>query len=83
MSYINDLLHEVTHRRIANYAAPDQDAIAGARSQLMFETIQAGLGRGVDDFVLKTSAGHSLLQVMQPFRDLWALLYRDGWMIEW
>ena len=49
----------------------------------MFETIQAGLGRGVDDFVLKTSAGHSLLQVMQPLRDLWALLYRDGWMIEW
>jgi len=32
MSYVDDLLHEVTHRGIAHYAASDQDAIARLRS---------------------------------------------------
>ena len=32
MSYVDDLLHEVTHRGVAYYAASDQDAIARLRS---------------------------------------------------
>jgi hypothetical protein len=48
----------------------------------MFEAIKAGLGRGVGDFVLISSVCHPLPQVTQPFRDLWALLDRNRWMIE-
>jgi hypothetical protein len=82
MSYVDDLFHEVTHGGIANYAASDQNAIARLCSQLMFETIEAGLGRGVDDFVRVASACHPFLQITQSFRELWALLCRDRWMIE-
>jgi len=32
MSCVDDLLHEVTHRRIASYGPADQDAIARFRS---------------------------------------------------
>ena len=32
MSYVDDLLHEVTHRGIAYDTASDQDAIARLRS---------------------------------------------------
>ena len=82
MSCVDDLFHEITHRRIAYYGASDQDAIARLRSQLMFEPIQAGLGRGVGDFVLIAGARHPFPQVTQSFRDLWALFYRDRWMIQ-
>ena len=63
MSYVDDLLHEVTHRWIANYAASDQNAIAMLRSQLVFETIKSSFRRGVSEFVLIAGACHPFPQI--------------------
>ena len=82
MSCVDDLLHEVAHRRIACYGASYQNAIGSLRFQLIFETLEAGLRRGMADFVLITGECHPFLQVTQPLGDLWAILYRDRWMIQ-
>lgn len=60
MSYVDDLLHEVCHRRVADDATSNEHAIAGLHPQLTLEAFEAALGRSVDDFVIVTSAAHLL-----------------------
>jgi hypothetical protein len=36
----------------------------------------------MNDLVLVASTGHPFPQVTQPFRDLWAVLYRDQSMVQ-
>jgi hypothetical protein len=41
--------------RVVDNTASNQHAITGLRSQFVFETLQAALGRGADDLVIVTS----------------------------
>ena len=82
MGGVDDLFHEVSHRLVADNSTSDEHTIARLRLQLVFETVEAGFGRCLDDLVPKASACHLFLQVTQPYLDLWALLYRDQRMIQ-
>jgi hypothetical protein len=74
MDCTDDLLHEIAQLRIANNSTPNKHAVARLRPQQIFETLEAALGRRVDDFVPIPRISHPLPKIGQSLRDLRPIL---------
>jgi hypothetical protein len=82
MGGVDDLLHKVCQRWVAQNASSNEHALARLRPQLISESLEAAFGRGVENFVDVAGSSHLLLQVGEPFGELWAVFCGDGRMIQ-